>query len=96
MFNWFKKKVTSESEDVIKTEVLIRYQYVWKNEIPIEERDTVGFESREFCKYLVKSGKFYSRTEIEMMSQRLGYSVWDRCGGDACRHKWESTIVKRK
>jgi hypothetical protein len=96
MFSWFKKKVDSESEGVIKTEVLIRYQYVWKDEIPLEERDTTGFESREFCKYLVNAGKFYTRSDIEKMSQMLGYSVWDRCGGDGCRHKWESVIAMKK
>lgn len=96
MFNWFKKKATPDKGQVINTEVLIRYQYVWKDEIPLEERDTEGFESREFCKYLVNAGKFYTRSDIETMSQMLGYSVWDRCGGDGCRHKWESTIVKKK
>ena len=96
MFNWFKKKATPDKEQVINTEVLIRYQYVWKDEIPLEERDTEGFESREFCKYLVNAGKFYTRSDIETMSQKLGYSVWNRCGGDGCRHKWESVIVKRK
>ena len=96
MFNWFKKRATTGNQQVISTEALIRYQYVWKDEIPLDQRDTVGFESREFCKYLIDAGKFYTRTDIEKMSQMLGYSVWDRCGGDGCRHKWQSTIVKRK
>ena len=40
MFNWFKKKATTENQQVISAEVLIRYQYVWKDEIPLDERDT--------------------------------------------------------
>ena len=49
----------------------------------------------------------YSRSEIEQMSARLGYSVWDRRGGwytipntnihsPSCRHEWRSNIVTRK
>ena len=49
--------------------------------------------------------KLYTRSEIEMMSERFGYSVWDRCGGFwnnngtieyKCRHQWVANIVKRK
>jgi hypothetical protein len=95
MFNWFKKKAIPDTGEVINPGFLIRYQYVWKDEVPLEERDTEGFESREFCKYLVNAGKFYTRSDIETMSQKLGYSVWNRCGGDGCRHKWESVVVKK-
>jgi len=48
----------------------------------------------------------YTRSEIETMSSRLGYSVWDRRGGwwtkpngvhsESCRHTWKSNIVTRK
>ena len=49
----------------------------------------------------------YSRSEIETISARLGYSVWDRGGGwytkpntnehsPSCRHEWVSNIVTRK
>jgi hypothetical protein len=40
--------------------------------------------------------KIYSRSDIETMSARLGYSVWDRCGGDDCRHRWVSVVVTKK
>jgi len=61
--------------------------------------------SRPFCKYLLEANKFYTRSDIEQMSARLGYSVWDRRGGwwndngkisESCRHRWVSNIVKRK
>jgi ribosomal protein S25 len=85
------------------SQILIRYSYEWKAGFNDGDLDT----SRPFCKYLVTANKFYSRSEIEMMSARLGYSVWDRRGGwytkpgtnthsPSCRHEWKSNIVKRK
>jgi hypothetical protein len=85
------------------TQILIRYSYEWKQGFNDGDLDT----SRPFCKYLVTANKFYSRSEIEQMSARLGYSVWDRRGGwytkpgtnthsPSCRHEWKSNIVKRK
>jgi len=88
------------------TEFLIRYSYEWKKGIPTNQKDTINHPSREFCKYLMEANKMYSRSEIEQMSARLGYSVWDRRGGwwtqpngshsPSCRHEWVSNIVTRK
>ena len=85
------------------TQILIRYTYEWKPGFNDGDLDT----SRPFCKYLVTANKFYTRSDIEQMSARLGYSVWDRRGGwytkpgtnthsPSCRHTWVSNIVKRK
>ena len=85
------------------TQILIRYTYEWKPGFNDSDLDT----SRPFCKYLVTANKFYTRSDIEQMSARLGYSVWDRRGGwytkpgtnthsPSCRHEWKSNIVKRK
>ena len=83
------------------TQILIRYTYEWKPGFNDGDLDT----SRPFCKYLVTANKFYTRSDIEQMSARLGYSVWDRRGGwwnndgkisPSCRHNWVSNIVKRK
>ena len=85
------------------TQILIRYTYEWKAGFNDSDLDT----SRAFCKYLVTANKFYTRSDIEQMSARLGYSVWDRRGGwytkpgtnthsPSCRHEWRSNIVKRK
>ena len=85
------------------TQILIRYTYEWKPGFNDSDLST----SRDFCKYLVTANKFYTRSEIETMSARLGYSVWDRRGGwytkpgtntvsPSCRHEWRSNIVKRK
>ena len=85
------------------TEILVRYSYEWKSGFSDANRST----SRPFCKNLLRAEKFYSRSEIEQMSARLGYSVWDRGGGwwtkkgtnihsVSCRHEWKTNIVTRK
>jgi hypothetical protein len=84
-------------------EILIRYSYEWKAGFNNTDKKT----SRPFCVALLEAGKMYSRSEIEGLSARLGYSVWDRKGGwytepgtnehsPSCRHKWVSNIVTRK
>lgn len=62
--------------------------------------------TRDFCKGLITMNKVYSRAEIEQVSQRLGYSVWQRRGGfyynprtkvttPYCRHRWvEQVLIK--
>ena len=79
------------------TEMLVRYSYEWKAGFNDSDLPT----SRPFCVNLIKAEKFYSRSEIESMSARLGYSVWDRGGGwygksPSCRHEWKTNIVTRK
>lgn len=84
-------------------ELLIRYSYEWKQGFNNTDKKT----SRPFCVALLDAGKMYSRSEIEQISARLGYSVWDRGGGwytvpgtdkhePSCRHQWVSNIVTRK
>lgn len=57
--------------------------------------------SRPFCIKMIGLSRLYSRAEIEAISLRLGYSVWDRKGGwwghkEECRHRWVSNIVVKK
>lgn len=84
-------------------EILIRYSYEWKQGFNNRDKKT----SRPFCVALLEADKMYSRSEIESISARLGYSVWDRRGGwytepgtethsPSCRHIWVSNIVTRR
>ena len=78
------------------TQILIRYSY----EGPQDDRN------RPFCAELLELDKFYSREDIEKISERVGYSVWDRRGGwwtqpdgthsPSCRHRWQTNVVLRK
>jgi hypothetical protein len=84
------------------TEILVRYSYDWKSGF----NDSDLSNSRPFCKELIRAKKLYSRSDIEQISARLGYSVWDRAGGwwtmpsgehsESCRHEWKTNIVTRK
>jgi hypothetical protein len=104
-------ELTAPLKDLTKIEpetksFMIRYSYEWKDIVPAGERNTAAHPSREFCKRLMTLDKFYSRSDIEQISARLGYSVWDRKGGwwtmpsgehsPSCRHEWKSNIVMRK
>jgi len=83
------------------TEIMVRYSYDWKAGFNNSDKTN----SRPFCVALLDANKLYSRSDIEMMSSRLGYSVWDRRGGwwndngtisESCRHEWKTNIVTRK
>jgi DNA-binding MarR family transcriptional regulator len=103
-----ERQLTEPLRDIVEkikpktTEFLIRYSYEWKQGFNNSDKPS----SREFCKYLLSANKMYSRSEIEQMSARLGYSVWDRRGGwwtkpngdhsPSCRHQWVSSVVTRK
>ena len=103
-----ERQLTEPLRDIVEkikpktTEFLIRYSYEWIKGYSNKDKAT----SREFCKYLLQANKMYSRAEIEQMSARLGYSVWDRRGGwwtqpdgdhsPSCRHRWVSNVVTRK
>ena len=90
----------------IKRTFLIRYAYEWKPEVLVDERNTKKHPSRPFCDKIMGLDKFWSRAEIEQLSNRLGYSVFDRGGGwwtmpngihsPSCRHRWVSKIVVKK
>lgn len=63
--------------------------------------------NRPFCAKMLELDKLYSREDIEAISTRLGYSVWDRRGGwyrpkgateasPSCRHHWQTNTVISK
>ena len=83
------------------TNFVVKYKYEWRSEIPTDERNSPDHPSRPFCIKLMELNKLYSRSDIQMMSARLGYSVFDRGGGwwgdsPSCRHTWMSNIVIKK
>lgn len=57
--------------------------------------------TRPFCRRMIGLNRMYSRADIEKISGRLGYSVWNRKGGwwggkEECRHRWVSHVVIKK
>jgi hypothetical protein len=77
-------------------QIMIKYSY----EGPQDSRN------RPFCAKLMQLDRLYTRADIEKISQRLGYSVFDRRGGfwnrgngvisEHCRHDFKSNIVVKK
>ena len=79
------------------TQIYVKYSYEVKPGIgpPIIEN------TRPFCRRMLALRRLYSRAEIEKISARLGYSVFDRKGGwwgdkPECRHRWVSHVVVKK
>lgn len=80
-------------------DLLIRYGIV----SIIDENENPKFETFECCKThplcsaIHSSKKMFSRSEIETLSEKLGYSVWDNVGGNVqCQCKWKSFAVTKK
>jgi len=79
----------------------IRFSYEWKSIVPANERNSAEHPSRPFCIKLMDLDRFYTRQQIESISERLGYDVFTRGGGwwgysPSCRHEWRSNIVVKK
>ena len=81
----------------LTTEVFVRYSY----------GGVKDDRNRPFCARMLELDRLYSRADIESISQRLGYSVWERRGGfyhnpktdittPYCRHYWVQHIVIKK
>ena len=78
----------------------LNFKILYSYEGPKDNRN------RDFCARLLEMDKLWSRSEIESMSMRMGYSVWDRRGGwwtkpngdhsKSCRHNWVSNVVMKK
>lgn len=78
-------------------DVYVKYSYEVKPGVGPELIPT----SRPFCKKLIQLDRLYTRAEIETISNRLGYSVFDRGGGfwgdrPSCRHEWRRNLVIKK
>ena len=88
------------------TEILLRYSYEWRTDLSGEEMKSGKQGSRPFCQKMLDLNRLYSRADIETISERLGYSVYDRVGGwwtredgshsPQCRHQWFALTVVRK
>ena len=81
------------------TKAFIRYTYEWIEGFSDADLDT----SRKFCVVMrrMSKTKTWSRSDIESISARVGYSVWERRGGwwgdsFSCRHRWVSKLYKEK
>ena len=101
------KDIKIEAPKPGTTSFQLRYTYGWKDVVPPNERDTTDHPSRPFCKEMKRLAqtKVWSRANIENLSIKLCYSVFDRLGGFwndprnpdefSCRHEWKTVIIKK-
>lgn len=78
-------------------DVYVKYSY----RVKPGEGPAIIATTRPFCKKLIELNRVYTRAEIESISARLGYSVFDRGGGfwgdsPSCRHEWVRELVIKK
>jgi DNA-binding CsgD family transcriptional regulator len=104
------RELTKPLSEIIDQKVVttfeVKYSYEWRNDIPQNQRNSANHPSRPFCARLMEIDKLWDRDEIEKLSFRLGYSVFDRRGGwwtkpngdhsPSCRHIWVRNIVVKK
>lgn len=100
-------KITRVGDDAIRkltpiTSYKVMYSY--------EEREGVPpaiSGSRPLCQRLYGSNLFFTRQEIQSISNQLGYSVFQLCGGwyhnpktgvttPYCRHEWRRNVIVEK
>lgn len=111
-----ENKVISVKDVNVGADVQIERELITDVEAPDKKRTSSGYvvrysydgpkdnRNRPFCAKMMELNKFYSRADIELISQRLGYSVWDRRGGwitledgthrPYCRHRWKINVLK--
>ena len=99
-------EVSDEGNNVIKENqtLVIQAMYDYRKREGVSGK-TILPTSRDFCKKLIELDRYYSRADIEKISQRLGYSVFDFAGGfwnddgdihPYCRHSWYLNLVRKK
>jgi hypothetical protein len=100
------RSVTRTGEAAIKrlepvTSFKVLYSYELRPNIPDLKE---GSQSRPLCAELIKRNLFFTREEIQNLSNQLGYSVFQLCGGwytrpgtnirtPYCRHEWKRNVV---
>jgi hypothetical protein len=101
------RSVTRTGEAAIKrlepvTSFKVLYSYEERPNVPAAKSG-----SRPLCERLYGSGLFFTREEIQNISNQLGYSVFQLCGGwytnpntgrrtPFCRHEWKRNVVVEK
>ncbi|WP_316841366.1 hypothetical protein [Pedobacter gandavensis] len=85
-------------------EIQVMYKYEKRKNI---EGEILIDTSRQFCRKVVENDKYYSRAEIQSMSDIFGYDIFKFTGGyytnsttgehtPYCRHQWTAYKVARK
>jgi hypothetical protein len=104
------KPVSELINKPLPTVIEVRYSYEWKPQFAVSQEGKAATplieDSRPFCARLLRLNRVYTRREIEALTARFGYSVFDRGGGwwtkpsgyhsPSCRHEWRANVLVRK
>lgn len=85
------KEAKKEVEEVEKDDLNIN-----KIQILYSYDGVIDHLNRPFCSKLVQTNKFYSREDIQKMSEVLGFDIFIHKGGKNCRHRWTAHQVIKK
>jgi hypothetical protein len=99
-----KQAEPNKKQERIERTVQTMFKYTKREEM---EGDDLIPNSRGFCIKLMKSGKLYSREDIQAMSAIFGYDIMKHCGGfyndpdtgetlNHCRHYFKGLSVIKK
>jgi len=96
-------KVNAQINETEEKPEALNFKILYTYEVKTGLGPAIIDTSRDFCIRMVSLSKtkMWSRADIEAMSRRMGYSVWDRKGGwygksKECRHQWVKNIVMLK
>ena len=96
-------KVNAQINETEEKPEALNFKILYTYEVKAGLGPAIIDTSRDFCIRMVSlsQSKMWSRADIEAMSRRMGYSVWDRKGGwygksKECRHQWVKNIVMLK
>lgn len=95
-------QVIIDREDIDIEQYEVRYSYEVKPGLGAEKIPT----TRPFCETLIDLNKMYLRSEIDLISGRIGRDVWKYRGGfyhnpktqrttPYCRHEWKQSLVRK-
>jgi Mn-dependent DtxR family transcriptional regulator len=102
-----ERSISKKADEILKAKppkfdnYEIMYSYEWRPDV--RDRDVTN--SRDFCVELLNLDAFYSREDIESISQEVGWDVFRHRGGfwnddgkirPYCRHIWVQNVVKKK
>lgn len=105
--NLNEAEANSSEIKITKETIVIRYSLEWKESIPenqrkFESQDCYSVNQCGLCEKLFSLDRYYTMRDIQQMSARLGYSVYDNPGGAVkdgyaiCACKWSRNRLIEK
>ena len=79
---------SSEAEPLADGEEAFDDTEYWTYRGPLDER------TRPFCSSLLRLDRYWTTGDLEFLSRKVGYDVFNYIGGFNCRHQWQRARIK--